>query len=307
MPKKQIAITGATGFIGAAIVRELLSSGDSVIALLRPNSDVSRLDDIKEDIQFESYDLLKEDALKSKFSADVFIHCAWRGVAGEDRNEEFQIKENVPSVIKSVELASKLGCTQWIGLGSQAEYGNLNNKIDESSPTMPTTAYGKAKLAGGVAALGLCEVYGMAGSWLRIFSTYGPGDAPHWFIPHIIGELLAGRSPKLTKCEQLWDYLYVDDAARAVAAVARQTDAKGFFNLGSGSPHPLKTYVEAIRTLLKSNLIPDYGAVPYRPDQVMHLEANIDRLVGLTGWTPLVNFSEGLANMIEHAKSTWDQ
>ncbi len=302
---KRIVITGATGFIGAAIVREFLMSGDEVIVLTRANSNLSRLKSVRHSLQLVTYGSLVEEGLIESIAAnqtDVFIHCAWRGVGGDERNEAFQISENIPTTIQSVELAAKLGCQQWIGLGSQAEYGNLNCKISESSGILPTTLYGKAKLSAGIAALGLCEAYEIKGSWLRVFSTYGPCDAPHWFIPYVIQEFLAGRAPQLTKCEQLWDYLHVEDAARAVIAVA-QAKASGVFNLGSGSTYPLKTYIETIREILRTNLIPKYGAIAYRPDQVMHLEADISRLIEETGWKPSVNILSGLTQTVEFERT----
>jgi len=230
--------------------------------------------------------------LKEK-KPEVFIHCAWRGVGGNDRNEAFQITNNIPMTLDAVELAAAAGCRQWIGLGSQAEYGNQNCRMSEDSPLRPTTLYGKAKLAAGVASLALCEARGMTGTWLRVFSTYGPGDAPQWLVPYAIREFLAGRAPKLTRCEQRWDYLYVRDAASAVVSVA-ETRAPGVFNLGSGSAETLKKIIETIRGELAVSIEPAYGAVPYRSDQVMYLEADISRLRAATGWSPRVSLIEGI-------------
>jgi nucleoside-diphosphate-sugar epimerase len=299
--RKRIVMTGATGFIGSAIAREFLKHGTEIIALVRPNSNLSRLETISNSIRYITYDKLTDSHLVDALTdipTNIFIHAAWRGVAGNDRNEAFQILDNIPLTIHSVELAHKLGCEQWIGLGSQAEYGNLNKLISEDCPNSPTTTYGKAKLAAGITGLGLCESFNLKGCWLRVFSTYGPADAPHWFLPYVIQEFLANRSPKLTKCEQLWDYLFVDDAARAVHSVA-SSKACGVFNLGSGMSRPLKSYIETIRKILNSNLVPDYGAISYRPDQVMHLEADISRLQRETGWQPLVNLIDGLALTVE--------
>jgi UDP-glucose 4-epimerase len=299
----KVAITGATGFIGAAILRQLLQAGFPVAVLLRPASDTARLEGVGNFEKF-TYSTLEDPAMVaalSHFQPDIFIHCAWKGVGGQDRNEEFQITENLPSVLGAVQLASQAGCRQWIGLGSQAEYGNLNCTLDEGAPLRPTTIYGKAKLAAGVAALALCDAHGLAGAWVRVFSTYGPNDSPSWFIPYVIREFLAGRSPRLTKCEQLWDYLYVTDAACAVVSLANG-DSRGFFNLGSGSALPLKNYIEAIRASLASPLEPIYGALPYRVDQVMHLEADISRLVRTTNWRPAISFVEGINNTIEFEK-----
>lgn len=290
-----VAITGATGFIGAAVLAELLAGGSQVTVLLRPDSNRKRLATQKgfETLEYSRpADSTTARALGER-KPDIFINCAWRGVGGRERNEAFQITDNLPATLAAVELAAASGCRQWIGLGSQAEYGNQNCRMDEHADLRPTTIYGKAKLAAGVAALGLCDARKIAGAWLRIFSTYGPDDAPHWFIPYVIAEFLAGRAPKLTKCEQLWDYLYVADAARAVSATANGTTI-GAFNLGSGCSRPLRDYIEAIRREVGCSLEPEYGAVPYRPDQVMHLEADITSLATATGWRPATDLAEGI-------------
>lgn len=295
----RVIMTGATGFIGSAILAELLARGDRVTVLLRPDSSRERLAGLNGFESLTYTELLDEEIVSAlrDSSPDIFIHCAWRGVGGQDRNEAFQITDNLPMTLDAVELAAASGCRQWIGLGSQAEYGNQNRRLAEDAPLRPTTVYGKAKLAAGVAARALCEANGIAGSWLRVFSTYGPADAPHWFLPYVIQEFLAGRAPKLTKCEQLWDYLYVEDAARAVCVIADGTTG-GVFNLGSGSSRPLSDYIESIRNALGTSIEPLYGAVAYRPDQVMHLEANITRLTEATGWIPVVSLEQGIRNII---------
>jgi UDP-glucose 4-epimerase len=296
-------LTGASGFIGAAVHAELVRRNIRPLVLLRAESDRTRLPQLDEKNVF-IFSKLDEAGLMEKLSAHqpaVFIHCAWRGVGGPERNEEFQIKENIPFTLASVELAAATGCRQWVGLGSQAEYGNANHILDENAPTQPTTLYGQAKLVAGNESLALCAQKNLAAAWLRVFSTYGPGDHPHWMIPHVIREFLSGRAPQVTKCEQLWDYLFVADAARAIASVS---DGKisGVFNLGSGEAPSLKTILEIIRTETGSTVSPAYGAISYRPDQVMHLQANISKLTAATGWKPQVSLEAGLRETVAHEK-----
>lgn len=298
-----IVIQGATGFIGSAILKEMLTAGMRVTVLVRAGSNQGRIAALSPsavfDIDEQSRDSLVEQLKEAK--PDVFVQCAWRGVSGRDRNEAYQITDNLSLTLDSVELAAAIGCKQWIGFGSQAEYGNQNHRLDEMAALNPTTLYGKAKLAAGIAALALSEARGLAGVWLRVFSTYGPGDASHWFIPYVTQEFLAGQQPRLTGCEQLWDYLFIDDAARAVCSLANEMTS-GVFNLGSGIARPLTDVVEAIRAELGSTLEPVYGAVEYRPDQVMHLEADISRLMGVSGWQPMTTLADGIKRTVAFEK-----
>jgi UDP-glucose 4-epimerase len=295
-----IILTGATGFIGSAVLAELIDRGAQPIVLVRKQSNTSRIDHFKESALI-SYQQLNEPELIPRlrmYQPEVFIHCAWRGVLGQERNAEYQVTENIPLTLDSVKLSSECGCRQWIGLGSQAEYGNPNHILTETTPLQPTTCYGKAKLAAGIASLALCNALGLIGTWLRVFSTYGPGDHPQWFVPYVIREFLAGRAPELTPCEQYWDYLFVQDAARAIISVT-ESRPQGVFNLGSGYACSLKRIVESIRAELGTALQAKYGAVSYRPDQVMHLQADITRLAQVCGWHPEVSLEEGLRRTVE--------
>jgi nucleoside-diphosphate-sugar epimerase len=105
--------------------------------------------------------------------------------------------------------------------------------------------------------------------------------------------LLAGEKPALTKGEQMWDYIYVDDAAAAVMSLI-DSNAVGVFNLGSGQAHPLRAIVTMIRDLINPVLPLGIGEIPYRPDQVMHLEADITALTRATAWRPKMSLAQGL-------------
>jgi len=302
-----VVMTGATGFIGSAVLAELTHRRIRTLVLLRPESDRRRIPRLAAEnaIVFSKLD---EPDLVGKLQAQqpaIFIHCAWRGVGGGERNADFQLAENVPFALASVKLAAACGCRQWIGLGSQAEYGNANRVLAETAPALPTTQYGHAKLAAGSQALALCHTAKMAGVWLRVFSTYGPGDHPYWMIPHVIREFLQGRAPQVTRCEQQWDYLFVADAARAIVSVANG-NVSGVFNLGSGLARPLKQIIEVVRAELRTPVVPAYGAIPYRPDQVMHLQADIAKLHAATGWLPQVGLEEGIRQTVDWEKKLFE-
>ena len=195
-----------------------------------------------------------------------------------------------------------VGVDYFLGLGSQAEYGPQQGKIQETSPTQPTNCYGAAKLAAGVVLARTSTASQRKLAWLRLFSSYGPGDDPNWLIPYLIRTLLDGKTPKVTHAAQLWDYIHVDDVAHAIICTLN-AQACGIFNLGSGRAQSLRTTIEYIRDLIDPQIQIAFGEVPYRPDQVMHLEADITALTSTTGWIPKISMEDGLSSLVNYCRN----
>jgi nucleoside-diphosphate-sugar epimerase len=122
-------------------------------------------------------------------------------------------------------------------------------------------------------------------------------------IPSVTTSLLAGKRPSLTPGEQVWDFLYVEDAVRALVALAESNSASGVFNLGSGAPLTIRNVVTQIRDAIDPALDLGFGDLPYPPGQVMHLEADISRLRAATRWTPEISLPEGIRRTVEWHKS----
>ncbi|CAH1218383.1 ADP-L-glycero-D-manno-heptose-6-epimerase [Paenibacillus plantiphilus] len=299
--RRTAIVTGATGFIGAALCRQLLQKGWRVYAIIRPQSPhCGRLPKHNGLIRIEG-DLSTIEAwgaalLEAGVHFTAFFHLAWNGVGRDMRNDATQ-QHNIAPAVDTVHLARRLNCSVWIGAGSQAEYGRLEGRVTEKFEARPTTAYGLAKLTAGQEALALSASMGLPAYWMRIFSTYGPGDNEGWLIGDCIRQLLRGERPPLTKGEQRWDYLYVDDAAAALLSVAEQSGehAPGVYNLGSGQSRTIRHIVSLIRDETDKGIKLKFGELPYREDQVMHLEADISPLAALTGWRPRTTLRQGIA------------
>lgn len=297
----KVAITGASGFLGSYVLRHLVDGGAEALVLLRDPAAAWRVRDVLPHTRVQRADLSDPgtyaQALRD-FAPTHLVHLAWDGVAGKSRNDTAQWR-NVAHSMQLLEAALEAGAGHFVGLGSQAEYGPCSQRIDETVATRPTTMYGAAKLATCVLAERLCATRGARFAWLRLFSSYGPMDNPDWMIPYLAATLLRGEKPKVTAAEQRWDYIYIDDAARAVDAVARRPEARGVFNLGSGTAPVLRDVIEMIRGEASPAAAIGYGEVPYRPDQVMHLEADIARLTGATGWKPAMPLAEGIRRTVD--------
>jgi UDP-glucose 4-epimerase len=293
----RLFITGASGFVGAATLSAALASGHEVAAAVRPGNPAQRLAQFEGRYRRLPLDLRKSGEVASaldEFRPNAVLHLAWSGVASAARFERAQITDNIEVACALAEAAANAGASTFVGLGSQAEYGAGSTMVEEA-PLRPTTLYGAAKVATLYLTRQLARQAGVRHVWLRLFSAYGPGDNDGWMIPTLIEEMLAGRRPRTTLGTQQWDWLYVEDAARAIVAVATKPLAEGVFNLGSGQAVTVRSVIEQIRDLAAPGMELLYGEIPFRPDQVMHMKADISRLAAAVGWSPHTPLAEGLA------------
>jgi nucleoside-diphosphate-sugar epimerase len=263
---------------------------------MRPESNPWRIADILSDIQVIRGDLANLESSREPIidcRPDAVLHLAWQGVPSRFRNDRIQV-ENIGPAAQLLAISHEAGCRTWIGFGSQAEYGPKQQAIRESEPPAPTSLYGMTKLATMEMSRTLSSLLGMRWVWIRVFSLYGPADEPTWMLPSLIQQLLRREVPALTPGTQMWDYLYVEEAAKAVAEVMETSSAEGLFNLGSGRARPLRQIVEEVRDVIDPSLSLRFGEVPFRSDQVMHLEADITRLKEAIAWRPDIDFAAGL-------------
>ena len=298
---KKVVITGPTGCIGAALSRALLADGCEVYAVCRPNSPNIRLLPVHSSIHVVESDIKDLSLLESRLGGgfDTFFHLAWSGTFGADRNDAQRQLNNVKYTLDAVKLAKDIGCRMFIGAGSQAEYGHFDRPADDTLVPKPFTFYGAAKLSAGQMSRVRADQIGIAHAWVRIFSIYGPGDDKNTLVHFLIRELLADRSPALTAGEQTWDYLYSDDAAKALAAVAESGKDGSVYNLGSGEQRVLKEYISVIRDIVSPKTVLRLGDRPYGQDQVMYLSADIKKLTKDTGFVPKTTFEEGVKQTLK--------
>lgn len=300
----RILLTGAGGFIGSFLCRDLLRGGHT-IAVLSRSSDPWRLRSVLNQLTCLRGSLADLASVASEikdFAPDAVAHLAWQGVANHRRNDSGQVA-NVGWTADMVELSHAAGARTFLGLGSQAEYGPKSVVIGPEEDAAPTTLYGEAKLAAGRIGARLAANAEMRFLWVRVLSTFGPTDHVYWLIPDLIGALLAGKRPALTMGGQLWDFLFVEDAARAIRLALESTSGAGTYVLGSGHARSLRSTIETIRDEIDPGLPLGFGEIPYRADQVMRLEADISALKRDFGWEPAVGFEAAIRTTVQWYRS----
>lgn len=305
MKQRKAIVTGATGMLALALIRKLIKEDFFVYAIIRPGSKRASNIPLSDNIKTVECDLSEIASLPSKIAepCEFFFHFAWDATYGDGRNNMPLQIANIKASVDAVEAAKALGARVFLGAGSQAEFGRSDKKLAPESPTNPETGYGIAKLSAGRMTRVLCEKYGIRHVWCRIFSTYGPYDGAQTMVMSGILKMLSGERPLYTKAEQLWDYLYCDDAAEAFYLAALKGKDGAVYCIASGRNYYLKDYIYAIRDAIDPKISVGIGELPYYENQVMYLAADISSLQNDTGFMPKYTFEEGIKATVEWVKS----
>ena len=296
-----ILVTGGGGFIGSFVVEELVSRAYDVVVPTRDSRNRWRATENDRLLRVEGNlsETRFQKRLFREYHPEVLIHCAWMGVGRGHRDDPIQ-EANLSLTGNLLDLCVENEVSLFIGLGSQAEYGIHNCRIDEIAVTSPETAYGRFKLRAGRSGLELAEKAGIDYAWLRLFSAFGPRDSNECLIPYVIRSLLGGVSPELTTCRQRWDYLYVKDVAKLIAEIVdKEQPFRGIYNLCSGVPRELRDLVLTVKDILGTQLEPRFGAIPQRKDGLFHLEGDNGKFKETFGWIEMTDINEALAETIE--------
>lgn len=298
--QKRVIITGASGPLGVVLTQECIKREIEVLAVVRPGS--SKRKDIPDNplVKIVELDICDIEQLESYGLGqfDTCFHLAWTHTGDAGREDPLLQTENIQHTLKTAKCAKGMGCSVFVGAGSQAEYGRANCKVNELSETHPDTWYGRTKLAAGRLVMDYCRQNGVRCNWIRIFSVYGPYENEYVLSAYMTQMLLAGQEPVLTPCEQIWDYVYCEDAGRALVRIGEAAPESGVYCLGSGSARPLKEYVTMIRDAIDSNLPLGMGKKPYGENQIMHLEADISKLRQDIGDVITTPFEEGVRKTV---------
>lgn len=294
---KKVLITGASSFIGMQLARKMEDRGWQVIAVIR---DKRRIVDFSRKTQTLVLSLTDYVYLGDFVGpCDCFVHLAWNGTRGTSRLDAALQQANLEHSIRGVQSMLKAGCKRIVTAGSQAEYGPHAECISEGSSCCPNTEYGKAKLKFYEEAYHLCQSHNVVCIEPRFFSLYGPEDYKDTMIISTLQKLLKNEECPLTQGIQMWDYLHVDDACDALAALCMGEHIPGgVYNFGSGDVRPLKDYILEMDQICGGNGKLRFGAVPYPKTGMVSLWPDVSKLKTTLGWEPRISFEEGIRSIL---------
>jgi nucleoside-diphosphate-sugar epimerase len=304
---RSAVVTGATGFIGSALVRRLLDDGVRTYCLLRtkPRCDsiIERLNGA-ELVQLVSFQTPELERCLMDFSADVIFNLASYGVSQEDRDPEALLDGNAGLVARLVLAAAISPPKIFIHTGSCSEYGQPlleGTPFTEDQPLRPTSLYGAAKAASTLYGNTLAARVGVPFVTLRLFGVFGVGEGPRRLIPYLIDQLRCDEPADLTPGQQVRDFLYVEDIVEAFVRSVRDANLtlSEAYNVCSARPIRIRDIGEMVADFMeKPRGLLRWGRRPYRQDEPMWIVGDNRRFVEATSWHPRISTAEGIRRIV---------
>jgi nucleoside-diphosphate-sugar epimerase len=300
----RVVVTGATGFVGANLVRRLIGEGQEVHALVRREHDDWRLRSLGGAIHLHSVDLGDAAALQRVLDgiqpARVF-HLAVYGAYPAQTDIATMVQTNIVSTVNLVKASIRAGAQVIVNTGSSSEYGFKRTPPRESDPAEPNSAYAVTKLSATLLCRELAKRHAVRVPTLRLYSVYGPFEQPTRLIPKLLVAAMQGQLPPLAHPATARDFVYVDDVVSAYLAVADTDDMNldAVFNVGTGVQTSIEAVVGIVRNMLGVSQTPRWGSYPARTWDTDSWVADPTRLRTEVGWQPRYSIAQGLQAMLD--------
>lgn len=304
-----VVVTGAAGFVGAAIVDALVRQGASVAALVHPRTDAWRLAPVEAQIDLARLDLNDVPMLATvlrRHGPKVVIHAAARGGHPVDRvSREAGWRDTVHATIALWECLEGLDVERVVHIASSQECAPSDRPVPEDVPLGPVSARGVHKVAALLTARQRSEELGLPAVFVRVFSAYGQREQEHRLVPTLLRCLRSGAPFRLTRDVARRDFVHIDDVAEACVLAAGHPSAVGeTLNVGTGVETSNDELVALARDVTGRPLVLDERPFEPRPGDRAHSVADVTKTARLLGWRATTALADGLARTYALAEPT---
>ena len=293
---KKAIVTGANGFVGTAVCRELAGRGVQVIAVVRHPEEVIRGIESVPGIRIVYADLSDFRHLAEVIpdrDIDALYHFAWVGSAGPLRGDADVQMRNVQYTCDTVKACAEMGCGRFVFASSIMEYEIEATMATDATPGI-NTLYCSAKVAADYMARTLAGSLGVDYIRAVISNIYGPGEMSPRLVNTSIRKMLRGEHCAFSAGEQMYDFIYITDAAKTFAAIGEKGIRNRTYYIGSPEPKPLKEFLLAMRDCVDPGVEIGLGELPFSGVSLTYREFDIHAVKMDTGFVPEVSFEEGI-------------
>ena len=299
MLKKKILISGGSGFIGYHLAKKCLSLGWSVTSISRKKPKNYRK---LKNINYKICDVSNIKELKKKIKLDYHYIVNLAGHVDHSNKRKVTQSHYIGCKnLASLFLNRKI--EKFIQIGSCTEYGKLKSPQKESYIIKKTYSfYGRAKFLSTKFLLELHQKFGFPATILRFYLLYGPYQDENRVIPITIKNALRNDNFNCSSGKQFRDFLYIDDAIKAIILTLKSKKSKGqVINIGSGNQMKIKNVILKICKLVgRGN--PLFGKIKLRNDEIMRLYPDLSKSKRIINWANKTSLYTGLKKTIKFYK-----
>ena len=285
--ERRVLVTGAGGFIGAHVVRQLQAAGADVHPLTRRDADIR--------------DPAAVAGAVRRIDPEIAVHLAAFSHVGRSWDQVAEcVETNVQGTIALLDALRGTGCRRLVQVSTSDVYGDIPAPFREDDAVDPVSPYATSKYA----AERFCLLYQRSGGppvvIVRPFNAYGPGQPADRVVPEIIAAALRGDDVRMTEGRQTREFNHVDDIAAGIVAAATADDVEGeVLNLGCGEDIAVRDVATTILELMGNPVAARFGALPGRPNEISRMVADPAKARKLLGWEPAHDLRTGLAATID--------
>lgn len=291
---KKAVITGANGFVGSALTNELIKCGIEVIALDMeghcdnlPNSEL---------VTFYPFSLDRVEDIRSKLvkeNVDTFFHFAWAGSAGAARADVSLQLNNAQWTIDCLRLAKEIGCQRFVNAGSIMELETYKAVFKDGNKPGLGYIYGSGKLVAHAMCKSVAADIGIDLIWAMITNAYGVGEKSPRMVNTTIQKCIRGEEPQFTAGTQNYDFVYIDDVARAFRLIGENGKPFCEYLIGSSKAKPLKEFLLEMKEAIAPELNFIFGDIPFTGVDLPLADFNCSKTEEDTGFRAEISFAEG--------------
>lgn len=301
---KRILITGASGFVGANLLRRLLQQGHETHVILRRQHQPWRLAGLFDSFQKHELDVGDYDAMAALVHAikpEWVFHLAAYGAYPSQLGFRRMLETNVMGAAALLDASSKAGVEVYIQTGSSSEYGYKAQATEETERLDPNSHYAITKAAATHYCQFTAKTLNLNAITLRLYSIYGPYEHPNRLVPSLILHGLRQTFPPLVSPRTARDFLYIDDAVDAILCVANSNSMQrgAVYNVCSGIQTSLGEIVDVAARVLQIPGRPAWSTMEARSWDSDKWVGSPERIKKDLDWTACVDLETGLRRTIK--------
>ncbi len=302
----KVIVTGANGFVGSHVCKELCSKGVKVYAVIKDENE--NIDSIKglDNLSIVYCDLDSIATLPEKITdrdIDVFYHFAWVGVSSQLRCDENVQTKNALWTVQALKTADSMNCKKFVNAGSIMEKETYMAVCTQGSEPSVGYIYGAAKLYARTICKPLASSLNIDLCWAVITNTYGVGELSSRFVNTTIRKIIANEPLQFTAATQNYDFIYIDDVAKAFVAIGEHGKPNKEYTIGSGHARPLKEFIVELLQTLAPDSVPLFGDVPFTGVNIPLECFDTTDIETDCNFKPTISFVEGISLTMEWLKS----